>query len=281
MNSNLEKQEQFWKNAERNFRGWGGRSRLGFLRELLGYNRKKEGMVSNLKAMIRNDLGEDEESISRYNAVCGMLDKMAEYAESSAREIDDLDSFVLQMSDGGQSSDGCVPLDTCILASDSGFCQPGRLFNAGYVLDCVICKKDFVKVLKTDPSLETFIQLTSLQEVVVFYQSLFAKAKAKQASSFEKQVLTVLTEMVRGDSVSLPLVFMDKKHWKLKGGRICLGRMEIPAGRDSVVDRKAVQAIPGLSVDLHGFHLSVAQAGSVSADCYLFTQSGRDKRVCL
>lgn len=276
MNGSLSIQEEFWHSLEEKFKQWHGSSRREFLLEVLGFKKKPCGMAASLKALMKKDLGNDVDSIARYNKVCGIIDAVTASLMQNTDEILNLDAFLTALL-SDETNTECVPivdkslvLRECEVMLEEDHCSPMKLLQAGHVLNCTISTNAGIKTYQVSSHAEDYVQIRNLQEMAGVFQKLSGKAKNGTASVFDKQVLAVLADKIRNSDTYFPIVFVDNGLWFDFGDSASLGndKYTIDSGR-SVIGPQEVTVIPGLNAILDYVCILVPEAGTSGVQAFL------------
>ena len=206
---NIEKVCAVWDNLEENYSTKGsGKTRIEFLKYLIGYKSETNDSVECIKMSVKKDLPDSEEFVIKFNSLVSKLErarKVIAECDKSGAGIVNLDEAVAD----SENTDTVVIDDNaidCSTVSALDLLSDGLLAQGTYLIDGKL--KSYCV---DDSSADFYRHFSNRDEVVLFVMSVNqALCSGVSVSAFDCLCYCYLIDKVKKKSLELPAVFIDK-----------------------------------------------------------------------
>lgn len=193
--------EKVWEDLEGTYKKSGAKSRRTFAEHLVSFNGQK-GTVKAFEAMLKSDLDNSADAITRYSNICVLLDAAEEWLLKNNSEIADLESWLDTLVQGTQ-------LDMAKLGTSYTGDSASVMLNnikLGYVFPGLYGKSEEMSVDTTD--IPGYVFLHSTADLNKKLPMILERAKSAD-NDFDRQVAYVLLQQLNAKELNFPCVFVD------------------------------------------------------------------------
>lgn len=198
----IDKVEEIWSDLEASYKKSKSKSRRQFVQELTAFDGSK-GAVQPLISFLKDDLDDSSEAITRYSALCRMLEDAEEWLLCNEVEIPDLNDWIQRL--GGLRQFNIKRIKTTYEPStDQSLIDS---IKTGYVLPGMYDKMP----THTFPAmLDGYVYFNSAVDVSLKLPKILGRIH-EPGNTFSRHVAHILQECVTERTLETPCVFVSSE----------------------------------------------------------------------